>query len=217
MLMALVLVLAACSNSSSAAESTAGTTPSPTVGTSIDTVVVADESTSVGDAGSLLTEAIAAVGTRYEFDSSVDLTGGTLTLVAGRIYDDSSAFLITTVGSELEYVITPQGRWVREPDDQWVVLQEGAPVADPLSPLANPTAIEVLAADDTTVTLAATYAGETLGFPEANQVSVELVIAGSRLISLRYQTAVGQDIATVETIISTSLDIEPVVAPVPTG
>jgi len=210
-----MLVVSACSDTSTTTD--AGNTP-PSAGVeSAATTVAGSSATLIGDADELLSGAIAAVGTRYEFITSVDLTGGTLTLVAGRIYDDASAYLITTAASELEYVITPDGRWVREPGDQWVTLQEVAPLVDPLSILATPTTIEVLAVDDTTVTMAATYLGATLGFPDTDEVTIELVITGSRLTSLRYQAAAGPNIATVDTKISTALDIAPVTAPIPAG
>ncbi len=215
MLVILMLVASACSDTTTtdAANPASGSDD----GSSAATTVAGSSATLIGDADELLSGAIAAVGTRYEFDTSVDLTGGTLTLVSGRIYDDASAYLITTVASELEYVITRDGRWVREPGDQWVTLQEVAPLIDPLSILAAPTSIEVLAVDDTTVTMAATYPGATLGFPDTDEVTIELVITGSRLTSLRYQAAAGPDIATVETAISTALDIAPVTAPIPAG
>ncbi len=216
LLVVVTLVASACSDTSATTDAV-----NPTSGaddaSSTATRVAGSSATLIGDADELLSEAIAAVGIRYEFNTSVDLTGGTLTLVSGRIYDDASAYLITTVASELEYVITPDGRWVREPGDQWVTLQEVAPLVDPLSILAAPTTIEVLAVDDTTVTMAATYLGAAVGFPDTDEVTIELVITGSRLRSLRYQAAAGPDIATVVTEISTALDIAPVTAPIPTG
>ena len=215
LLVVAMLVASACSDSSATTDS-AGTNPSAGVESGATTTFT-DGAPLIGNADDFLSGAIAAVGTRYEFDTSVDLTGGTLTLVSGRIYDDASAYLITTVASELEYVITAEGRWVREPGDQWVTLQDVAPLVDPLSILAAPTTIEVLAADDTTVTIAATYLGATLGFPDTDEVTIELVITGSRLTSLRYQAAAGPDIATVETEISTTLDIAPITAPIPAG
>jgi len=216
LLVVVMLVASACSDTSTTTD--AANPPSGADdGSSATTRVAGSSATLIGDADELLSGAIAAVGTRYEFNTSVDLAGGTLTLVTGRIYDDASAYLITTVASELEYVITPDGRWVREPGDQWVTLQEVAPLVDPLSILAAPTTIEVLAVDDTTVTMAASYLGATLGFPDTEDVTIELVITSSRLTSLRYQAAAGPDIATVETEISTALDITRVTAPIPAG
>jgi len=110
-------------------------------------------------------------------------------------------------------VITPEGRWARDPGGDWVTLQENPPLADPLSMLTAPKAIEILAVDGATVTIAAAYGGVALGFPDTEQITVEMVIAGSRLRSLRYSTEAGGDVATVETEISSKLNIEPVTAP----
>jgi len=225
-LTALIFLASACSDSSPATANTPDTSVAP--GTSVDSSVttVADaEPISVEDSdhepsdvievdvGQLLTDAIEAVGTRYEFATSVGMLGETLTRVSGRLYDDSSAYLITTSGSELEYVITPEGRWARDPGGDWVTLQENPPLADPLSMLTAPKAIEILAVDGATVTIAAAYGGVALGFPDTEQITVEMVIAGSRLRSLRYSTEAGGDVATVETEISSKLNIEPVTAP----
>jgi len=195
----LILVGPACSGSSAA---TADTAPATRADSSAAT--------------RLLTDSIAAVGTRYEFDTSVALTGGTLTLVSGRVYDDASTYLITTAGSALEYVVTRQGRWVRDADGDWVALEDVAPINNPLAPLASPIAIDVLSIDGT-ITLAATYPGETLGFDVADEVTIEIAIVGSRLASLRYQAAAGDSIVTVETIVSTNLEIEPVNVPGTSG
>ncbi len=216
-LLAVVMLVASACSGTSATTDAVDDPANAGVESTVATTVADGAAILIGDADELLSGAIAAVGTRYEFNTSVNLTGGTLTLVSGRIYDDSSAYLITTVASELEYVITPDGRWVREPGDQWVTLQEVAPLVDPLSILAAPTTIEILAVVDTTVTMAATYLGATLGFPDTDEVTIELVITGSRLTSLRYQAAAGPDIATVETEISTALDIAPVTPPIPAG
>ena len=212
-LAALMLVGPACSGSSPATTDTA-----PVTREDSSAATMADDGTSSSDPdpARLLTDSIAAVGTRYEFDTSVALTDGTLTLVSGRVYDDASTYLITTAGSALEYVVTRQGRWVRDAGGDWVALEVVAPINNPLAPLASPIAIDVLSIDGT-ITLAATYPGEVLGFDVADEVTIEIAIVGSRLASLRYQAAAGDSIVTVETTVSNNLEIEPVNVPGTSG
>ncbi|MBI5156377.1 MAG: hypothetical protein HZA58_00035 [Acidimicrobiia bacterium] len=184
--------------------STSSGTTSPTGDTTATSTPAADPT---------LSEALAAVGARYRFTAVVDVGGVVTTQVDGTVYDGSGHYLVTSGGTTVEYIIGPSGQWARQAEGAWTVLSGPAPVADPLTPLAHPTRIEVVSSDAGRVVLDATYPASALGFVGSDEVVVTILIADGALAELRYQMPIGEDLATVLTTIDITSEVTPITAP----
>lgn len=157
------------------------------------------------------------MGTRYEFESTVSVDEEPLTRVSGRIYDDTSQFLVEAGGAEVEYIMSPQGQWVREPEGEWIELKASPPVEDPLGALAQPISVELIQAGDDETVIRAIYPGPALGFTETDRVDVQLVVTDGRIASLEYTADIGGREATVVTAFTTAADVAPVSVPLTAG
>ncbi len=119
---------------------------------------------------------------------------------------------VTSNGATIGYVITPQGSWVAE-NGVWQELDQPAPVADPLSALATPSAIAVSAYDTSGTTLTASYPSSAFALPGDATIDVTITVSGTSLTAIEY-TAPGTDPATtVRTALSPLVDTTPVTAP----
>jgi hypothetical protein len=201
-LLALVIVAVACS------QDAAG--PAPTTQTESD--APATTATTVEQVD--LRAAIGAVGDSYTFETIVVVGQTVLTEVSGRVDGDSSTYIVSTGGSAVEYVVTPEGRWVREPDEAWVPLREAAPGSNPLAVLLDPDDVAVTGEVGTTTILTATYAGSDLEI-DADTVSVEFVVSGGLVTSLSYDApTASESVASVTTVIAPTPGAEPILPPV---
>lgn len=202
---ALTLAAAACGDDTPAGSSNPAPTTTSTPGS--DT-----EETSPSQ-GVELDDALGAVGTRYAFTAEVFLDGVEVTRVSGTVYDGAGAYLVTAGGSDVEYVVSDQGQWARQPGADWALLADSAPLADPIAPLMNPLATTVLEADDNGAVIEAIYDGSTLGFSSGGEVAVTVTINDGTVTSISYDALIGSDIATVVTRFDGTADVAPIEVP----
>jgi hypothetical protein len=165
-----------------------------------------------GQAAAALANAIDAVGDEYAFTSTVTAEGDLVTQVDGTLSGDTGLYVVQSGGATLEYLISPDGRWVREPQADWVRLPGAAPVGAPLAVLATPISVEVAQPDDPS-RLRATYEGASLGFGEG-AVEVEITIRSGMLAEIEYVVSLGEGQGSV--IVVTTIDGDAEIDPIPT-
>ena len=185
-----------------------GATTSTTPGTTAATTTVAPSDPNLADA-------VAAVGGRYGFTASVTVGSVETTHVEGSVYDGTGQYLVTSGDRVVEYIIGPSGQWAREGNELWAVLAGPAPVVDPLTPLAQPSALTVVSSDGDDAVLEATYPPSVLGFSGDEDVVVTLTVVDGALAEIRYTVPAGAGEAVVVTTIDTDSEITPITVPTP--
>ena len=161
-----------------------------------------------------MSDAIAAVGTRYRFTAVVSVGGVVANHVEGAVFDGTGQYLVTSGASTVEYVVGPTGQWARTGEGPWAVLGGPAPVADPLSPLNRATAVTVVSSEGNDAVLDAVYPASELGFSgTTGDITVTITIQDGVLVELRYTAPVGADEALVVTTIDAAPDMTAITTP----
>lgn len=210
----LAVLLAACGGSGS------GVTPTPspdgpaTPGTASDGVAPTTSTATMDDAAlALLRKAVDAVGDAYRFVSVVVVDDQVVIRVEGAISGESALYLVTAEETSLEYLVTAERRWVREPEGEWLPLDQPAPVRRPLAALEEPLAAKIVSQNTTERVILSTYDGAALGFAGEGQVEVTLTVRGDRLDTIRYSVLLEDDEAVVTTTIDADADVGELVPP----
>lgn len=199
---AFVLVTAACGDAAPA--TTTAAVPQDDATTT--TVTNQADPTSLGDA-------LAAMGTRYAFDAAIILDGVEVTTVEGMVYDGIGSYVVSAGGSDVEYVVSDQGQWAREPGNEWAPLAGPAPLRDPLTPLTTPLSTSIVDTNATDSVVEAVYDGSTLGFASNDDVTVTIRIVGGVIESITYEASVADGIATVITRFDPTAAVESIKVP----
>lgn len=204
-IVAMAIVVAGCGDDTPAATTVAPTaTTATTDGAGASTVAPKDD---------LLDAALANVGTRYAFTATVTLDGAEATRIEGTVYDGVGAYVVTSGGASVEYVVSDQGQWAREAGGDWAVLSGAAPLVDPLDPLTRPLRTRVLDTNGANALVEATYDGATLGFSAGGEVDVTITITDQAVTSISYDAPVGDGIAIVVTTFDGTADVAPIQVP----
>ncbi|MDP2623130.1 MAG: hypothetical protein Q8Q29_04970, partial [Actinomycetota bacterium] len=164
------------------------------------------------EAGRSLQSAIAAVGDDYGFSSTVTVDGVQISGIEGAVQGDTGSYVVESGGATLEYIVSPSGRWVRAPGADWVRLQGAVPVRAPLSLLAAPKSVEMVAQPEQDTIVRATYDAASLGFA-GEEIEVRITIRGGILFSLEYGVAIGEGSASVVTLITPDTSAAPIELP----
>ena len=217
-LAALLLPLAACSNSggnlaavvsssptsakaragaptSSQAAAGGATTgaPAPAGAT---TATAAAAGPAPADAPSILATAVQGLLAGYQVDSAVATDSLILTNMTGRVVGPTSLLAVTSGSATVEYLQVPPQVWVREPGGDWKAADTASIPRDALAPLSAPNALSFVAADGDGQHLHATYDGAALGMAEDPTVEADLVVGPDGAITVRYgATAQGKPLA----------------------
>ena len=189
-LLGLALLSSACSSGTASdvpspteAPETAQTAPN-TVAGSVETEPEVSATAAI-DPRQALEEALLAYADGYSFTAEVRVADTLATAMSGRVVGSSSEIQIVSGGAALDYVSTPDGRWVRE-GTVWVQLDEKGSAEPPLAQLQSPDSIEVVDQVGDVVHLLATYQGLTLGVPDVDELDVAITIANGRLVAITY-------------------------------
>jgi hypothetical protein len=177
------------------------------------TVSSTDGATATTPTEPTLSDAITAVGTRYEFTAVVTVGGVEASHVEGAVFDGTGQYLVTSRDTTVEYIVGPAGQWARTGAGPWAVLGGPAPVADPLTPLSHPTTVTVVSSDGGDSMLDAIYPASELGFAGTDEVAVTITIVDGVLAEIRYAVAVGVDQGLVVTTIHAVPDMTPITTP----
>ncbi len=196
-IVALLLIVGACSGSS--AEDQATTTSAVSIqvddvratSTAVartEDLVVADQAGEIAVAettvpldspGDALLTALSGLGTSYTFASDVTTSSGDSVIVAGSRVGDGLQYRVEAGGAVIDVISVGGQTWVLEDGStEWV---DAGPVAsgDPLGPLAQP--IDVSYGPASNSTLRATYAGAALGLDVDELVDVAIAYDGTSM------------------------------------
>lgn len=138
------------------------------------------------DGETALVAALDAARAGYVFESVVTLDGEVVTTVFGRVVGNALQAMVETGGAEVEYLSTPDGRWLREPGEEWLALQDAAPVGDPLAPLGGFQSVAVGEESEGRVVLIASYSPDSLGLESEDVVEVEVVVVDGVVARVSY-------------------------------
>lgn len=192
--LAATLALAACSGNVDGTSSTVAST-GPRVAASTTSVVV--------DPQAALDTALTAYATGYHFKVTAVVNAQTASVIEGRAVGGAAAFTVQSGDASVEYVVTSQGRWVRNVGSEWNLLAEAPPPTDPLVAVATPLAIEVASADGATMVLRAEYAAFT----------ADLTLNTGLLVAANYEITDQGVVSTVVTEFAPLGDTTPITAP----
>jgi hypothetical protein len=136
------------------------------------------------DAAGLLQSALAAYGPGYAFTASATVAGQEAAAISGFVIGDGSQMTVSSGDGIADYVTTPDVAWIRVDGGDWQELEASGPFEPPLTSLASPTSIAVVAADGGDVSLVATYPGQTFGL--AADVEMRLRVVEGLLVEAGY-------------------------------
>lgn len=159
-----------------------------------------------------LEAALGAMQQGYAFESIVGLDGEVVTTVSGIAGREGIQAIVATGGAEVEYLLTADGRWIREPGEDWLAMAEEAPVADPLTPLAAYQSVEVVDHEGDRLLLRVSYRPATLGLEGEEMVQVEILLVDGVVSRVSYSSGAGESVAEVVTSF-TEVGLSPPVTP----
>jgi len=196
---ALVAILAACSDSTNpTAPAASGTAPSGAV---------------TADGTARLTAVLGQLAHGYSFDTTVRVGGQVATQAKGRWIGGGSEFTVTTNGVAITYRTLPPRSWVLQSGAGWVEVNGSIPSGNPLDALKAPGQATVVAQTSAMLELTASYPAAVLGLAGSNSVAVDLVLPSDGSLQATYAAATGD--ATSSTTITPDRSQDPIVVPSP--
>ncbi len=121
----------------------------------------------------------------YHFVTIATVNGAVALSAEGDRVGEGTRLTVTTGGSTIEYVVTPESSWVFS-DNTWAELDETSPVTDPIGPLRAPLTLEVRSFDGTLSTVAATYPASALAIGADEPIEVLFIFESGNLRSMTY-------------------------------
>ena len=204
------LLLVSCGGSSEpdGADGTAGTGQSDASTSVVQDTAATDATTSDvrGPADAALSDALAGLGTSYEFSSELLTLTGDRVLVAGRRVGDGVAFELEAGDAVVEVISVAGETWVRSIGAQEWTASPGSSSGDPLGSLSAP--LDVGWDAEIPNRLHARYSGQTIGLGTDEIVSIAIDLFAD-VITFRSST---NDISLATTLIRTA-DLEEVASP----
>lgn len=187
---------------------------------SASVTVAGDDTTSTASApltavegAAALQAALEAMREGYGFESTVALDGEIVTTVSGRAGEGGIQARVDTGGAEVEYLVTTDGRWAREPGEGWLALAGDVPFSDPLGPLTAFRSVEVVNDEGGSVVLSVAYLSEALGLEGGGAVAVEILLVDGLVSRVSYASEAGERPVEVVTSFSEVGTSSPVTAP----
>ena len=229
-MIATAVLLAACSSSPAQTEPTApasSTSVAPTDTTTDDTVAAVAETATptppteastpvtdavAPDAAALLAAGLERFAPGYHFVTTATIGGAVAVVAEGDRVGSGTRLAVTSGGSTIDYVVTPDGTWVFA-DGTWSELEETAPVNDPLGPLQTPLSVAVETFDAGSATVAASYPPAALSLPGDDPVEVIFTFTDAVLRSMTYVSTVNGVSAVVSADVGDLTDTSPVTLP----
>jgi hypothetical protein len=210
-LAALVVVgLAACGGSGKASVTSTGPTGATGANkTAAASATNAANATTAPAASGDLAKLVADYVAGYQFSTTITVGSTVATSTSGRRNGTGTSLSIIEKGAQVDEIITPDGVWVRNNGKDWTKLSTKPTTADPMTPLASPKS----SSSNSDGTLAAVYPAESFGLP-AGDLKVTLGTKDGHLSTLRYETTISGQAATVVTNFSALTDTSAITAPV---
>jgi HPt (histidine-containing phosphotransfer) domain-containing protein len=147
----------------------------------------------------------------YAFEATVSIDGVTAISTTGRTVAGASRLSVQSTGHTVEFIEVPPRAWARQSGGAWVEMQASAS-GDPLSVLAKPTSVELVAGaggDE----LHATYPGRALGLAAAS-VTIDIKLGTPQSITFQYDATIGGRPEHSVTVVHAATDSTPIKAPV---
>lgn len=166
----------------------------------------APEEGAAPDADGLLADAIARLGTDYDFESLLTTEAGESVAVTGSRVGTSAEYSVEAAGAVVDVVVVDGAVWVRQDgNDEWLPSGEN-PSGDPLDALRTPLSVTTDPLDP--AVLRATYSGTSIGLRDADPVEVTIT-AGTDTLSFESAAGAGRLVTT----LTRQNQPEPIVAP----
>ena len=217
----LLLIFSACSDSGSpevggAVANTAATVAAPSSAAPTDaTTTIVGATTAAVDGPTLLQQAVAATGSGYHFNQTATIDGAVAVTIDGDRLPDGARLTVSSAGTLVNYVFTPDGVWLMPENGDWEVDDSPPPAVDPISALNTPTSVAVASNDGTTVQLTVTVPIASLGIPGDGDAALQVAIVSGALTTIAYSTTTSDGkVAATTVAIGPVVDPSPVVAPI---
>lgn len=165
------------------------------------------------DPTATLQQGLAGLGTSYHFATTASVDGAVVATAEGDRIGDGSRLAVTANGATVQYVVTPDGTWVREDGQDWEPLDDPPATTDPVIALTTPTSVALGGVDGANVTVRATVPATALGIPGDGDVPVDAVVANGVLTSVTYASTLGGKPAGVTATFGPPADAAPVTVP----
>lgn len=138
-----------------------------------------------------LEDALHARSSGYRFATVIETGGEIATMVSGTVVGTSTQVVVSSSGVDIEYVSTPEGRWVRDGAADWVALDSVPSGALPLAGLEAAREVRYVAADGGVTVVEASYPGGVLGVEDLDEVVVEFEIVGGAVVHISWEAPLG--------------------------
>lgn len=132
------------------------------------------------------------------------------TRASGRWVDGNAEFDIVADGVTLSYRAVPPSAWVRRGGADWVAVDGGTLVADPLAALRAPIRIDFGADRDAGTDLIATYPAAALGLEGTGEVTVTVTIGPDGRVEAAYRVVTSGGPAVSRTVFRPADDTSPI-------
>jgi hypothetical protein len=181
----------------------------------VSTTVPASTIVSNIDGVALLSSARTALGSNYHFTSTFVVNGAQTLVADGDRVGEASKLSITKDGATVNYVVLPTASYAQPEGGDWALQDTPPATADPISSLASPVAVGVLADGGKKVRLRVVVPANLLGVGTSGNADLEVVIVDGVLSEIDYGTPVkGGGVASVATVVKTLPNAQPIAAPV---
>ena len=197
-------VLAGCSSDGDAPASS-GTSPE----------VTADAPQESTDASGMLQAAFTDLSSAgYHFATVVTAGGGLAIQAEGDRVGSGVRFVVLRDEVRVDYIVTPDGTWVKPADGEWSAVDAQPATADPVVALDSATAVTLESTDGATTTLVAVVPRSALGYEGAGTFDVTVTLTDGVIDTVQYDSTVQGLAASVLTTVTGPQDGSPVVAPI---
>ena len=141
------------------------------------------------EAASLLDESLAAsTAAGYTFETVVTAGGGLAMQGDGDSIGDGIRLTVRRDDAIVQYVVLPEGTWVKAADGPWTATDEDLATIHPIAALQAATSVNPGPADGGTVVVEVPSAA--LGFPGDAVIELNVTITDGQIESVQYDTTV---------------------------
>jgi len=208
---AVVLALTACGGGSSGPSTTAA--PATTATSAATVEPVATQAPTADDAAALKA-AVATLGGTYHFLTTAQINGKTVLTAEGDPVGDGARLTLTSDAGSVLYVVTAAGSWAKPDNGDWAVLDVPQATADPVTALANPSAVAKVPDSPEGQDYAAVVANEALGVSGGGTATLVVTVLNGQVVKISYGSVVAKQAAQVTTVLGPVKNASPVVAPI---
>jgi hypothetical protein len=177
--------------------------------------VTADVAQESAEASAMLQTAFTDLsGAGYHFATVVTAGGGLAIQAEGDRVGSGMRFVVLRDEVRVDYIVTPDGTWVKPADGEWSAVDTQPATADPVVALGSATAVTLESTDGATTTLVATVPRTALGYEGAGTFDVTVTLTDGVIETVQYDSTVQGLAASVLTTVTGPQDGSPVVAPI---